>query len=96
MHVLRLIDRLKTFKDSKPKRLNHCLVFIDFSTAFDSIDHQLLLNKIRSLPESTEETRNLLIWYLNSIQLKLEDDVIYQNRGSPQGGVASPFLVSLY
>ena len=86
MHVIRLIDRLKTIQDSKPKRFKRCLVFIDFSTAFDSIDHHLLVNKIKSLPKCTNETINLLIWYLNSIQLKLDDNLIYQNRGSPKEG----------
>jgi len=96
MHVLRLVDRLKSIRESKPKRFEHCLVFVDFTAAFDSIDHRLLLNKIESLPNCTNETLNLLKWYLNSIHLQLEEEMIHQNRGSPQGGVASPFIWLLY
>jgi len=96
MHIMRLIDRLKAIRDSKPKRFKHCLVFINFSTAFDSIDHQMLLDKMETLSKGTKETLNLLKWYLNSIHLNLEDNVINQNRGSPQRGVASPFLWLLY
>ena len=96
MHVMRLIDRLKSILDTKPRRFRHCLVFVDFSTAFDSIDHNLLLKKIESLPNCIHQTLNLLKWYINSIHLNLEDKVIRQNRGSPQGGVASPFLWLIY
>ena len=96
MHVLRLIDRLKSIRDSKPKRFKHCLVFIDFSTAFDSIDHLLLIEKMSKFPECSNETINLLKWYLNSIKLRLDNNLIYKNRGELQGGVASPFLWLLY
>ena len=51
---------------------------------------------MEAIPEFSEETINLLKWYLSSIQLRLEDNVIFQNRGSPQGGVASPFLFLIY
>jgi len=44
----------------------------------------------------SEETLNLLKWYLSSISLRLDDAKISQNRGSPQGGVASPFLWLIY
>ncbi len=96
MHVYRLIDRIISFKALKPKKLQNCLIFIDFSTAFDSIDHDILLEKIDKLGSCSDETKNLLKWYLSSIKLRIDDDVINQNRGSPQGGVASPFLWLLY
>ena len=96
MHILRLIDKLQSIRDSKPKRFKHCLVFIDFSTAFDSIDHHMLLTKMESKSEFSQETLNLLKWYLSSIHLRLEENMIHQNRGSPQGGVASPFLWLIY
>jgi len=60
MHVLGLIDRLKSHRDSKPKRFKHNLVFVDFSAAFDAIEHQLLIKKIESSPHSTQETISLL------------------------------------
>ncbi|HRP36754.1 MAG TPA: reverse transcriptase domain-containing protein [Candidatus Dojkabacteria bacterium] len=46
--------------------------------------------------ECSKETLNLLKWYLSAIHLRHNDDLIRQNRGSPQGGVASPFLWLIY
>ena len=96
MHIFRLIDRLKSIKDTKPKRLQRCLVFINFSTAFDSIDHKLLIEKLEVTHQCSKETLNLLKWYLSSIHLKLDNNIINQNVGSPQGGVTSPFLCFLW
>ena len=39
-----------------------------------------------------QRNSNMLNWYLSNIRLKLEENTIYQNRGSPQGGVAWAFL----
>jgi len=96
MHVIRLTDRLRTIRENKPRRFRHCLVFIDFSTAFDSIDHDLLVKKMESFPQCSKQTINLLKWYLSLIHLKLDDSIINQNVGSPQGGVASPFMWLVY
>jgi len=67
MHIIRLIDRLQTIRELKSKRFKHCLVFIDFSTAFDSIDHQLLISIMESQPKCSKETLNFLKWYLSNI-----------------------------
>ena len=56
----------------------------------------MLLTKMESKSEFSQETLNLLKWYLSSIHLRLEENMIHQNRGSPQGGVASPFLWLIY
>ena len=96
MHIVRLMDRLKTRNQNQPERLKGCLVFIDFTTAFDTIDHQLLIDKIEKLGTCSKETLNLLKWYFNVLQLRIDDSTFPQNRGSPQGGIASPFLWLIY
>ena len=92
MHLIRLIDRLRTHKSQKLPRLQQFLVFIDFSSAFDCIDHNLLLDKITKTGKCSQETDNLLKWYLSQITINLNHSTIFQNNGSPQGGIASPFL----
>ena len=72
------------------------LIFIDFSSAFDGIDHQLLIDKIIHKGKCSKETLNLLKWYLNHINIRINEDMIMLNKGSPQGCRSSPILWILY
>ena len=54
----------------------------------------ILLNKLES--HCTPDTINFLKWYFNQIGLRLDDEVIHQNKGSPQGGISSPMLWLVY
>ncbi len=76
--------------------MNSALTFIDFSSAFDSIVHQILINKLEKMQGVTQETLNQLKWYLNFIKLKTGNHTIHQNVGSPQGGIVSPYLWLIY
>ena len=77
-----------------------CSVFLDISKAFDSVDHDLLLQKlqfygVRGLP------LELLSSYLNErYQCTMIDDEISTFRhiscGVPQGSVLAPFLFSVF
>ena len=96
MHIVRLLDRIKSHKQLTLPRMQQYLIFIDFSSAFDGIDHQILIDKIIHKGKCSKETLNLLKWYLNHINIRVNEDMIMQNKGSPQGGIRSPILWILY
>ncbi len=97
MHLIRLIDRLKTIrKDSEYKRGEKYIIFIDFSSAFDTIIHEKLIEKLQTNFECSDQIINLIKWYLNQIRISTGEKTINQNRGSPQGGIASPLMWLIY
>ena len=75
-------------------------VAIDLSKAFDTVDHHLLLQDIKSLPLNSYVTR-FLCAYLRGRQTFVEFRGSRSNyrvvkQGVPQGGVLSPVLFNLY
>lgn len=97
MHVMRLVGRLHTIReDVDYKKGVKQLVFFDFSSAFDTIDHKILIRKCEEHMHSTPQTINMLKWYLNQIHIRVGNYRINQNKGSPQGGIVSPFLWLVY
>ena len=77
------------------------LMFFDFSSAFNTFQRHLLVQKLlkRKLPSSVISwffdylTNRLQYVWLNAVQLST---VICTNTGAPQGTVLAPFLFSLY
>ena len=76
------------------------ILFIDFSSAFNTIQPHVLLNKLKEMNVSS----NLILWinsYLSqrSQYTKLNNaksNIIITNTGAPQGCVLSPLLFTLY
>ena len=76
------------------------ILFIDFSSAFNTIQPHILLNKLLSMNVNSR----LIYWiysYLTErpqfVKLKnVRSDIIVTNTGAPQGCVLSPLLFSLY
>ena len=73
---------------------------MDFSKAFDCVNHELLSSKLRQLP------LNPLIvnWYLSFLE-KRQQRVVYNgfegqwrevNRGTTQGSVSGPYLFNVF
>ena len=76
------------------------MVLIDLQKAFDTIDHQILLKKMKYLGFS----KNTITWfkcYLYECKFKISINTSYSSRASllcgvPQGSILGPLLFLLY
>ena len=74
--------------------------FLDLSKAFDSISHEILIEKLKCLGFDGTSTQ-LIRSYLKDRTQKVvfsgnESDWILLNRGVPQGTVLGPILFNIY
>ena len=77
------------------------LFAMDFSKAFDSVNHELLSYKLKEVPLNTF----IIIWYFKSFPENRQQCVIYNsfrgqwkcvNRGTTQGSVSGPYLFCVF
>ena len=73
---------------------------MDFSKAFDCVNHELLSSKLRQLPLNP----HIVNWYLSFLE-KRQQRVVYNgfegqwrevNRGTTQGIVSGPYLFNVF
>ncbi|CAF0807126.1 unnamed protein product [Brachionus calyciflorus] len=80
----------------RSKRLIGLLLFIEFKKAFDTVDSQLLLLKLKKYGFSTTAINLLKSYFKNRVQLVKIDEFISNPNliklGVPQGSVLGPFL----
>jgi hypothetical protein len=99
LNIMRLINEVYklnyTNYDRKSKFKKRYLLFIDFKQAFDSVDHNILIDKIKyKLPDYVV---NNIIILLNSGYVSIDGrDIINVNRGVGQGRLCSPLLFNIY
>ena len=94
-----IFNMLKDIYDAKNSKLNTGLLFLDVKKAFDSLDHNILLSKIKSLGVSGK----MLTWfnsYLDRTQRvrhngNVSNEVKFQC-GIPQGSCLGPTLFVFY
>ena len=103
--TLSLLHNVTTHLDSTGTSVR--ILFMDMSSAFNTIQHHILLQKLSDLKIHT----NLILWIkeflrdrpqrvllsLNNAKLpRVLSDTIILNSGAPQGCILSPVLFSLY
>ena len=78
-----------------------CLILLDLSAAFDTVNHQLLLNRLKYRFGFGGVTLDWIRSYLMDRKQRVvigdvQSDVVELSQGVPQGPVLGPILFSLY
>ncbi len=92
-----LVDRIMTNLDRKNTPIG---IFIDLSKAFDTIDHKILVDKLRYYG-FTDKAADLIENYLSNHQQYVQMDDVISNlcqvtTGIPQGSILGPLLFIIY
>ena len=95
--TIELVDRIITKLDQKNTPIG---IFIDLTKAFDTIDHRILIDKLKYYG-FTDPAANLIGSYLtNRMQFVQLDDIQSDRRpistGIPQGSILGPLLFIIY
>lgn len=97
--LIRVLDDVRCAADN---RMITITVFFDLSKAFDRINHQILLGKLRQLNLS-DHTLHWFLTYLTRKSQMVRDPMsgdisqpVSINTGVPQGSVLGPLLFTLY
>ena len=96
--MLKVTDDISTSLEEKGAAL---LVLLDFKKAFDLVNHKILLNKLSSQFFFSNEALKMMASYLTDRHQRVKCDEQYSplakvSLGTPQGGILSALLFSLY
>lgn len=85
---------------NKSRKKYTCIVLLDFSKAFDTIDHDILLDKLRRLNFNSSFIKMIASFLKDRIQyVKIGNHLSRQytpTHGVPQGSILGPLLFSIY
>lgn len=95
-----IFDCLHTIYDSLNKKEHTVALFYDFSRAFDTVDHQLLLNKLYGIGVrgvTHQWITNYLQNRTNTVQIQgIKSHTTENTVGVPQGSILGPLLFILF
>lgn len=96
--MLKVVDDLS---ESLEKNEASVIVFLDFKKAFDMVDHKKLLEKLNNRFNVSTRSCNLLKSFLSNRSQRVKvgelcSDLLPVSSGTPQGGILSALLFSLY
>ena len=93
VNLMRIGHLIKAHRKTKYRESG--VIFFDFKSAFDLVDHDILLHKVNLLGLS-EQTVNIIRFCLNNSFIKIGEKIHKLNRGVPQCSLLSPFLFNIY
>lgn len=96
-----VLDISERIRENVDKKWASVLLLLDFSKAFDSIDHSLLARKLKEQFLFAGSAVNLIFSYLNGRSQCVcvgsrVSDFLMTTKGVPQGSILGPLLFSLF
>ena len=70
------------------------VVDVDFKSYFDTLDHEVLMAKVKERVTDGSILRLIRSWLTAGVMS--DGNLTYQTTGTPQGGVISPLLANIY
>jgi hypothetical protein len=93
---IRAALKAKNSPSNKKFSNNASMVFIDFSSAFDSIIRPILYSRIRNLKILNNDELQLLEHIHSRTRVRIGDNFSHPETGAPQGTLTAPGLFSIY
>ena len=95
-----LVELTESIYRSLDNNFHHCCISLDLKKAFDTVDHDILLNKLRYYGIRGTPLKLLRSYLSNRVQyLRIgssESSVVQISIGVPQGSILGPLLFLLY
>jgi Reverse transcriptase (RNA-dependent DNA polymerase) len=98
VHLMRLIGRLKDIKSTVENYSGKFFtIFVDFKSAFDKVDHTLLMERLKRDAGISESCLNIVRLLYNSYHFSVAGSApLKVNSGVAQGSLISPILFAWY
>lgn len=91
VNILRIVEAIRVHMGKEEGKDKTWSLYIDLKSAFDTVDHDILFQKLRQ--KGIEESLiNTIEWMYRQTSIKVGDRSCQVTRGVIQGGVLSPLL----